>query len=244
MAKNTVVLHLDWDAFLSRLSDAELGQWARAIFAYMRYGEPPAEMPKSVEVAYYATMERIGRDLAKYETRRDAGHKGGMESGKSRNEAKRNKTKQNEANVKQNEPTCSPVVLSPVSCNPVSWSSSKDDSIGPADAGTTTTVPFEDFRNDFGQENGFLHGAITDIAQEVGEPLLLKVLQTCREAGGNSWGYVLKALQECKAKGTTLEEYEQAHRRGYRSTVVDRPEPSGHDILQRGRKPLKLKRED
>ena len=244
MAKNTVVLHLDWEVFLSRWADAELGQWARAIFSYMRNGGPPTDMSKSVEVAYYATMERIGRDLAKYETRRDAGHKGGMESGKSRNEAKRSKTQQSEVNVKQNEPTCSPVVLSPVSCNPVSWSSSKDDSIEPAGAGTTTTVPFEDFRNDFGQENGFLKGAITDIAQEVGEPLLLKVLQTCREAGGNSWGYVFKALQECKAKGTTLEEYEQAHRRGYRSTVVDRLEPSGHDILQRGRKPLKLKRED
>ena len=145
--------------------------------------------------------------------------------------------------MKQNEPTCSPVVLSPVSCNPVSWSSSKDDSV-PADAGTTTTVPFEDFQKDFGRANDFLRDAISEIAQNVGEPLLLKVLQTCREAGGNSWSYVLKALQECKAKGTTLEEYEQAHRRGYRSTVVDRLEPSGHDILQKGRKPLKLKREE
>ena len=31
MAKNTIILHLDWKVFLDVLPDAELGQWTRAI---------------------------------------------------------------------------------------------------------------------------------------------------------------------------------------------------------------------
>ena len=85
MAKNTIILHLDWKVFLDVLPDAELGQWTRAIMHYMETGEPPEGMSKAVEVAFYASFERIGRDLANWENVRavksESGRKGGIRSG-------------------------------------------------------------------------------------------------------------------------------------------------------------------
>ena len=243
MAISYVQLYFSYLEPLGNLTDEQCGRVIRAILQYGSTGALP-QLDGVEAVAFSFLRSNFDRDKVSYDARstinRRNGLKGGAPKGnrnakKQPKQPKTTETTQEEEEEEEEEEEDE---------DEEEESSSKDDSIGPADAGTTTTVPFKDFRNDFGQENGFLKGAITDIAQEVGEPLLLKVLQTCREAGGNSWGYVLKALQECKAKGTTLEEYEQTHRIGYRSTVVDRPEPSGHDILQRGRKALKLKRED
>ena len=101
--KDTIILHLDWKAFLDVLPDEDLGQWTRAILQYMETGQPPTGMSKAVEVAFYASFERIGRDAERYEAkcavRREAGRKGGLRSGETRrlyhdeaNEAKRSKT--------------------------------------------------------------------------------------------------------------------------------------------------------
>ena len=251
--KDTIILHLDWKTFLDVLPDEELGQWTRAIMHYMETGEPPQSMKKSVEVAFYASFERIGRDMEKYEAtcamRREAGRKGGLRSGEARslhrseaNEAKGSKRKQSPSKVKQNEHDPDP---EPVP-EPVLSSSSDDNGAG-ASAGTTmttaellgfSTTAFEGSRVHIAQ-------SLTETVSALGPELTEAVLKKCAAAGGHSWAYVEAAVKKCIATGvTTVEEYERRHQveTGRR---VDRLTPSG-DNFQIGRRnrPLRLKREE
>lgn len=251
--KDTIILHLDWKTFLDVLPDEELGQWTRAIMHYMETGEPPQSMKKSVEVAFYASFERIGRDMEKYEAtcamRREAGRKGGLRSGEARslhrseaNEAKGSKRKQSPSKVKQNEHDPDP---EPVP-EPVLSSSSDDNGAG-ASAGTTmttaellgfSTTAFEGSRVHIAQ-------SLTETVSALGPELTEAVLKKCAAAGGRSWAYVEAAVKKCIASGiTTVEEYDRRHEveTGRR---VDRLTPSGDNfLLSRRNRPLRLKREE
>ena len=226
--KDTIILHLDWQAFLGVLSDEELGQWTRAVLRYMDTGEPPGAMSKPVEVAFYAAFERIGRDLRRYEAiseaRREAGRQGGTRSAKARklysaeaNEAKRSKFKQAEAKATLPDPDPEPVP------EPVLSSSSDDNRAGRV----------------------HIAQSLTETVSALGPELTEAVLKKCAAAGGRSWAYVEAAVKKCIATGvTTVEEYEAHHQRetGRR---VDRAAPSGNDILAAARsRPLRLKREE
>lgn len=252
--KDTIILHLDWKTFLDVLPDEELGQWTRAIMHYMETGEPPQSMKKSVEVAFYASFERIGRDMKKYEAtcamRREAGRKGGLRSGEARslhrdeaNEAKRSKRKQSPSKVKQNEHDPDPEpVPEPV------LSSSSDDNRAGAPAGTTmtTTTDLLEFSTAaFEGSRVHISQSLSETVDTLGLDLTRAVLKSCAAAGGHSWAYVEAAVKKCIATGvTTVEEYEAHHQRetGRR---VDRAAPSGNDILAAARsRPLRLKREE
>lgn len=248
--KDTIILHLDWKTFLDVLPDEELGQWTRAIMHYMETGEPPQSMKKSVEVAFYASFERIGRDMKKYEAtcamRREAGRKGGLRSGEARslhrdeaNEAKRSKRKQSPSKVKQNEhdpdPDPDPVL-----------SSSSDDNRAGAPAGTTmTTAELLEFSTTaFEGSRVHIAQSLTETVSALGPELTEVVLKKCAAAGGRSWAYVEAAVKKCIASGiTTVEEYDRRHEveTGRR---VDRLTPSGDDFLLRRNRPLRLKREE
>ena len=254
MAKNTIIMHLDWRTFLDVLSDEDLGQWTRAIMHYMETGEPPQPMKKSVEVAFYASFERIGRDMEKYEAtcamRREAGRKGGLHSGEARslrrdeaNEAKRSKRKQSPSKVKQNEhdpdpdPDPDPVL-----------SSSSDDNRAGAPAGTTMTTTAELLEfSVLAFEGSRVHIAqsLTEAVDTLGPELMAAVLKKCAAAGGRSWAYVEAAVKKCIATGVTSVEQYEAHHRRETGKVVDRATPSGNDILAAARsRPLRLKREE
>ena len=250
--KDTIILHLDWKTFLDVLPDEELGQWTRAIMHYMETGEPPQPMKKSVEVAFYASFERIGRDMKKYEVtramRREAGRKGGLRSGEARslyrdeaNEAKRSKRKQSPSKVKQNEhdpdpdPDPEPVL-----------SSSSDDNRAGAPAGTTmTTAELLEFSTTaFEGSRVHIAQSLTETVSALGPELTEAVLKKCAAAGGRSWAYVEAAVKKCIATNvTTVEEYDRRHQveTGRR---VDRLTPSVDDFLLRRNRPLRLKREE
>ena len=249
--KDTIVLHLDWKTFLDVLPDEELDQWTRAIMHYMETGEPPQSMKKSVEVAFYASFERIGRDMKKYEAtcamRREAGRKGGLRSGEARslhrdeaNEAKRSKRKQSPSKVKQNEHEPDP------DPDPVLSSSSDDNRAGlPAGATMTTTTDLLEFSTAaFEGSRVHISQSLSEAVGALGLDLTRAVLKSCAAAGGHSWAYVEAAVKKCIATGvTTVEEYEAHHQRetGRR---VDRLTPSGDDFLLRRKRPLRLKREE
>lgn len=249
MAKNTIVLHLDWKVFLDTLPDAELGQWTRAIMHYMETGEPPEGMSKAVEVAFYASFERIGRDLANWENVRavksESGRKGGIRSGEVRR-AKAEESK-NEA-TKQNEAERSETNL-PVSCNlyPVPVSSSSEEERDSAKGATTMTTILKSYEEAYGTATPVIQRMLGSYVESLGPELVSEVIEVTAQAGGQKWPYLAKSLEECKRKGMDLAAYEaeQFRRKGGHNTRVDRPTPSGTDILQRPvRRPLRLKREE
>lgn len=253
--KDTIILHLDWKTFLDVLPDEELGQWTRAIMHYMETGEPPQSMKKSVEVAFYASFERIGRDMKKYEAtcamRREAGRKGGLRSGETRslhcdeaNEAKRSKRKQSPSKVKQNEhepdPDPEPVP------EPVLSSSSDDNGAGAPAGMTMTTAELLKFSTEaFEGSRVHITQSLTEAVSALGPELMEAVLKKCAAAGGRSWAYVETAVKNCIATNvTTVEEYDRRHQveTGRR---VDRLTPSGDNFLiGRRNRPLRLKREE
>ena len=69
MTRNTVILHREWCSFLDFLSDEELGIWLRGILDLMQTGEPPKNLSRPVEIAFYAAYERIDRDWQKLDKR-------------------------------------------------------------------------------------------------------------------------------------------------------------------------------
>ncbi|MBQ8647435.1 MAG: DnaD domain protein, partial [Oscillospiraceae bacterium] len=126
---------------------------------------------------------------------------------------------------------------------PVPESSSVDDD--KPHGGTTTTPALSDaYERTFGAPpTNHVTRKLEEYAGKMGPELVCRVLEECERNGAKGWGYARTALEDCAAKGTTLEEYERAHRRDAPSKKVDRPEPSGTDILAR-RRPIRLKRED
>lgn len=246
--KDTIILHLDWKAFLDVLPDEDLGQWTRAILQYMETGQPPTGMSKAVEVAFYASFERIGRDAERYEAkcavRREAGRKGGLRSGETRrlyhdeaNEAKRSKTKQNEHDPDPvPDPEPDPVL------------SSSDDNSADADAPETmTTIHSIEavYAAGIGDLTPVARDGIRDAVLALGDELAAEIMRRCIENGARQWSYCATAYEKAIAQGLrTVEEYRGRHRKAS-GAVVDRPEPSGRDIFARppGRA-RQLKREE
>lgn len=236
MAKNTIILHLDWKVFLDVLPDAELGQWTRAIMHYMETGEPPEGMSKAVEVAFYASFERIGRDLVKYE-------KKCSNLKQYQNEKTPAHRKAPTRGVSDTESECDPdPVPDP---EPVS-SSSKKERNGSAELTTMTTL-IESYEGAYGTATPVIRRSLGSYVESLGPELVSKVIEVTAQAGGQKWPYLAKSLEECKRKGMDLAAYEteQARRKAGRNVRVDRPTPSGTDILERPvRRPLRLKIEE
>lgn len=117
--KNSFVLYYDLEDILFDLSDSQIAELFRAIFAYEKRGEAYSGTDPEVKIA----MRFVGRALddnderyrAKVEKRREAGRKGGRKSAQSRKQKKQNEAKQanatkgkqkkqSQANQADNEP--------------------------------------------------------------------------------------------------------------------------------------------
>ena len=101
--KNSFVLYYDLEDILLDLSDSQIAELFRAIFAYEKRGEAYSGSDPEVKIA----MRFVSRSLddnderyrAKVEKRREAGRKGGLKSAQSQ----RSETKQ----IKQTQPKAS-----------------------------------------------------------------------------------------------------------------------------------------
>ena len=240
MAKNTIILHLDWKVFLDVLPDAELGQWTRAIMHYMETGEPPEGMSKAVEVAFYASFERIGRDLLKYEKKCS-----NLKQYQSEKTPAHRKTPTRGVSDTESECDPDPVPEPDPEPDPVSSSSKKERSS--ASGATTMTTLIESYEGAYGTATPVIRRSLGSYVESLGPELVSKVIEVTAQAGGQKWPYLAKSLEECKRKGMDLAAYEaeQFRRKGGRNTRVDRPTPSGTDILERpASRPRRLKRED
>lgn len=240
MAKNTIILHLDWKVFLDVLPDAELGQWTRAIMHYMETGEPPEGMSKAVEVAFYASFERIGRDLVKYE-------KKCSNLKQYQNEKTPAHRKAPTRGVSDTESECDPDPVPEPDPEPEPVSSSSKKERSSASGATTMTTLIESYEGAYGAATPVIRRSLGSYVESLGPELVSKVIDVTAQAGGRTWPYLAKSLEECKRKGMDLAAYEaeQIRRKGGRNMRVDRPTPSGNDFLARPvRRPLRMKRED
>ena len=100
--------------------------------------------------------------------------------------------------------------------------------------GPTTSPLVKEFERDIGRLSASGKRELTGYADRLGEELARVILRKCIDAGAHSWAYVRKALIEAEAQGCkSAEEYQRTHPIGAgRSKRVDRPEPSGNDILK------------
>ena len=235
MVKNTIILHLDWKVFLDVLSDEDLGQWTRAIMHYMETGDPPTGMNKTVEVAFYASFERIERDLVKYE-------KKCSNLKQYRDEKITSHRKTPTRGVSDTDSECDPVPVPDPVPEPVPSSSSYEEGNE-----TMMTTLIESYEDAYGTATPVIWRMLKGYADDLGVDLVGKVIDVTAEAGGKTWPYLSKSLDDCKAKGMDLAAYEaeQARRKAGHNVRVDRAAPSGNDILQRStRRPMRLKREE
>lgn len=232
MTKNTIILHLDWKVFLDVLSDEDLGQWTRAIMHYMETGNPPTGMSKAVEVAFFASFERIGRDLVKYE-------KKCSNLKQYRDEKTTSYRKTPTRGVSDTDSECDPVPVPEPDPEPVPSSSSYEE-------GMKMTI-LESYNDRFRRATPIIERKLQAYGDDLGVDLVCRVIEQCANCGASGWGYVRNSLEDCKAKGMDLAAYEaeQARRKAGHNVRVDRASPSGNDILQRStRRPMRLKREE
>lgn len=117
--KNSFVLYYDLEDILLDLSDSQIAELVRAIFAYEKRGEAYSGSDPEVKIAMRFVSRALDdndeRYRAKVEKRREAGRKGGLKSAQSRKQKKQNEAnqanatkgkqkKQSQANQADNEP--------------------------------------------------------------------------------------------------------------------------------------------
>ena len=92
---------------LAKMNPESFKAVVMALCDYSEFGTEPTGMNDMETMAYDMAREALDRDAKKYQSRVDAGRKGGIASG----EARRSKTKQNEANEPtQRNPNVTPTV--------------------------------------------------------------------------------------------------------------------------------------
>ena len=109
------------------------------------------------------------------------------------------------------------------------------------------TTLIEEYEGAYGTATPVIRRSLGSYVESLGPELVSKVIEVTAQAGGQKWPYLAKSLEECKRKGMDLAAYEaeQIRRKGGHNTRVDRPTPSGTDILERpASRPRRLKRED
>ncbi len=118
----------------------------------------------------------------------------------------------------------------------------------PPPDGPTTSPLVSEFEADIGRLSASGKRELTGYSDRLGEELTRVILRKCIDTGARSWAYVRKALIEAETQGCkSVEEYQRTHPIGAgRSKRVDRPEPSGNDILANAlkRRPLIKKKEE
>lgn len=109
------------------------------------------------------------------------------------------------------------------------------------------TTLIEEYEGVYGTATPVIRRSLGSYVESLGPELVGKVIEVTAQAGGRTWPYLAKSLEECKRKGMDLAAYEteQFRRKGGCNARVDRPVHSGNDIYaNRPRRPTLAKRED
>lgn len=106
LEKKAFVVYVDWESQFNLLSDEEAGKLIKHIFSYVNDKNPEFEpSERLLTMAFEPIKKQLKRDLKKYEVikqrRSEAGKRGGIKSGESRNQNEANEA--NASFVKQNE---------------------------------------------------------------------------------------------------------------------------------------------
>lgn len=238
MGKNTIILHLDWNVFLARLSDEQLGQWTRAVMQYMETEQEPQGLDPAVDVAFYAAFERMGRDLASYEKR--------MANLQQNKEKKLCTFRKAPNRARIDTDTGSVPVPVPVPAPKPVLSSSDDNSTGDAGMTTIPTELMEKMEQAFGKPTPYTQGRLQKVFVQMSPELAAEILETCLQNNAASFSYFLTAANRAIAQGiTTVEAYRAGHTKGTggHNIRVDRAQPSGNDFIKAAtERPRRLKR--
>lgn len=239
MAMCYVQMYFSYLEPLADLTDEEVGRVVRAILKYGADKTIP-DLPPSERMAFTFMKTNFDREAAAYdakvEKKRENGKKGGAPVG-NQNARKQKQPKQPKEEEKEEEEETNKKEES---------SSSKEEGVVLTTTTTMTTL-IESYEGAYGTATPVIRRSLGSYVESLGPELVSKVIEVTAQAGGQKWPYLAKSLEECKRKGMDLAAYEteQARRKAGRNVRVDRPTPSGTDILQRPvRRPLRLKRED
>ncbi len=222
MGKDTIILHLDWNVFLKRLSNEQLGEWTRAVMQYMETEQEPQGLDPAVDVAFYAAFERIGRDQDAW-NRKMSGLK-----------QYRDKKEGTDRKAPYGVRTGSVPVPVPVPVPEPVLSSSDDNSTG--DAGTTMipTDLMEKMEQAFGKPTAYTQGRLQKVFAQMSPELAAEILETCLQNNAESFSYFLTAANKAIEQGvTTVEAYRAGHTKSTsgHNVRVDRAQPSGNDWI-------------
>lgn len=233
MAMCYVQMYFSYLEPLADLTDEEVGRVVRAILKYGADKTIP-DLSPSERMAFTFMKTNFDREAAAYdakvEKKRENGKKGGAPVG-NQNARKQKQPKQpKEEDEEEDE-------------EEEESSSSKEEGV----VSTTMTTLIESYEGAYGTATPVIRRSLSGYVETLGPELVSKVIEVTAQAGGQKWPYLAKSLEECKRKGMDLAAYEaeQFRRKGGRNTRVDRPTPSGTDILERpASRPRRLKRED
>lgn len=232
MAMCYVQMYFSYLEPLADLTDEEVGRVVRAI---LKYGADRTihDLSPSEKMAFSFMKANFDRDAAAYdakvEKKRENGKKGGAPVG-NQNARKQKQPKQPKEEEKEEE------------TNKKEESSSSKEWV----VSTTMTTLIESYEGAYGTATPVIRRSLGSYVESLGPELVGKVIEVTAQAGGRTWPYLAKSLEECKRKGMDLAAYEaeQFRRKGGCNMRVDRPTHSGTDILARPRRPLRTHREE
>ena len=234
MAMCYVQMYFSYLEPLADLTDEEVGRVVRAILKYGADRTIP-DLSPSEKMAFSFMKANFDRDAAAYdakvEKKRENGKKGGAPVG-NQNARKQKQPKQPKEEEKEEEET-----------NKKEESSSSKEWV----VSTTMTTLIESYEGAYGTATPVIRRSLGSYVESLGPELVGKVIEVTAQAGGRTWPYLAKSLEECKRKGMDLAAYEaeQIRRKGGCNARVDRPTPSGTDILDRPvRRQLRVKKEE
>lgn len=238
MAMCYVQMYFSYLEPLADLTDEEVGRVVRAILKYGADKTIP-DLSPSERMAFTFMKTNFDREAAAYdakvEKKRENGKKGGAPVG-NQNARKQKQPKQpkEEEEEKEEEETN----------KKEESSSSKEEGVVLT---TTMTTLIESYEGAYGTATPVIRRSLGSYVESLGPELVSKVIEVTAQAGGQKWPYLAKSLEDCKRKGMDLAAYEteQARRKAGRNVRVDRPTPSGTDILDRPvRRQLRVKKEE
>ena len=223
---------------------------------YVEQGEEPEGLEPLEQMAFEALRPFMDENIRTYQrsvfAHRESGSKGGRPKKTEKNQMviEENREKPNGFSEKPAETKCTlkykgqSTKVKGQKSKYKDISSSSDDIS--RDDQTTTSIE-DEFRARIGKLSETGRKELPGYVERLGTDLVVEIIRKCEDLGGHSWAYVRKALAEAERRGCkSVEEYRKTNPIGAgRSKLVDRPEPSGNDILKNAirRRPLVKKEE-
>ena len=250
MGMKFIQFYFTWREALASLSDAECGRVVKALMDYAT-GNPvqafPAGSRESLSFSFMARQFDTDRD--NYECRADKNRINGRSGGAPVGNQNAKKTPDPPKTTETTEWLFSlPHEGKGKEGKGRESSSNKgEDEAAPAAQDDNDDPAFERIMERCERQlsvvTPFVRRQMQDYIRDLGAELVEAVLEESIRNNAQRWAYLRVALEDCKARGVTAGEYRKAHPSGGKAQPVDRPEPSGKDILKR-RRPIRLKRDD